>query len=146
MAVPVMLNLPVLVVQLPYILASPTKREWIPKGMQPEVWRALSWPFAGILFWWWVGRGIEALRAARRTVVGPRMTLAETVFATLLFCIGVISLAGIITSTPDDRRDIQFLMLIAGGILWGILASFVILARFFQRRIAKRNALAAMST
>jgi len=47
---------------------------------------------------------------------------------------------GIITSTPDDRRDLQFLALVAGGLLWGILATFTITARIFQWRIRKRGA------
>jgi len=59
--VPVALNLPVLLVQLPYyVVLNPEKREWVPKGMSFEVWRALSCPFAGMLFWWFAGRGIEA--------------------------------------------------------------------------------------
>ena len=69
--VPVMLNFPVLIPQLPYILVNSEKREWVPRGMLAEVWRALSWPFAGILFWWCAGRGIEALRAAGKAVVAP---------------------------------------------------------------------------
>src|SRR5689334_4419361 len=56
MRVPVVLNFPVAVAQVPYVLV--TRREWVPRGMLIEVWRALIWPFAGIAFWWLAGRGI----------------------------------------------------------------------------------------
>lgn len=137
--VPVALNFPVLVVQIPYILVRHPRREWVPRGMFPEQWRALAWPIAGIFFWWLVGRGIDALRAARKSSALPSITSVETAFAGLLFAIGIVSLIGLITSTPDDRRDFQFLALLTGGLLWGVLAAFTIGARFFQWRIHKRT-------
>lgn len=139
---PLVLDFPVLIAQLPYILVSPAKREWVPKGMFPDIWRSLSWPFAGMFFWWFLGRGVEALSAARRSIALPRISWVETTFALILFGIGVVALIGILTSTPDDRRDIQFLALVAGGLLWGILASVTIAARFLQRRIVRRHAAA----
>lgn len=139
---PVALNFPVLIVQLPYILVSPTKREWVPRGMLPDVWRALSWPFAGMFFWWFLGRGFEALFAARRSVARPRISWGETAFALILFGAGILTLIGLLTSTPDDRRDVQFMALIVGGLLWGLLATATIAARFLQLQIAKASAAA----
>jgi hypothetical protein len=139
MKAPLVLDFPVLVAQLPYILASPAKREWVPKGMPPDIWRAVSWPFAGILFWWFLGKSAEALPAARRSVAHPRIRWVETAFAIILSGAGLISIIGILTSTPDDRSDLQFMTLLAGGLLWGILANVTLTARFLQRRIAKRN-------
>jgi hypothetical protein len=146
MRVPVALNFPVAIAQLPYIIANPAKREWVPREMLTETWRAISWPFAGVLFWWGIGRGIEALRSSRKAVISPRVTLVETVFAALLVCIGFVVLVGIITSTPDDRRDLQFVALLVGGLLWGLLASITISARVFQWRIRKRAAVVTSST
>jgi len=139
---PLALNFPVLVAQLPYILVSPAKREWVPKGMIPDTWRALSWPFVGIFFWWFLGRSFEALPAARRSVVHPRIGSIETACALILLGTGLLTLIGMITSTPDDRRDVQFMTLLAGGLLWGLLATVTIAARFLQWRVAKRNAAA----
>lgn len=136
---PLVLDFPVLVVQLPYILVSPAKREWVPKGMFPDIWRAISWPFVGIFFWWLLGRGLEALSAARRSIASPRIRWGETTFAVILFAVGLVALAGIVTSTPEDRHDIQFMALVAGGVLWGILATPTIIARFLQWRIAKQG-------
>ena len=139
---PLTVDFPVLIAQLPYMLVSPTRREWVPKGMFPAIWRAVSWPFAGIFFWWLLGRSVEALFAARKSVVRPHINWAETIFAGILFIVGLATLAGILTSTPDDRRDLQFIAWVAGGLLWGILASATIAARFMQRRIQKQAAAA----
>jgi hypothetical protein len=144
MRVPLALNFPVGIMQLPYVIASPAKREWAPNGMMTETWREISWPFAGLLFWWSIGRGIEALRSTRKAVISPRVTLLETVFAAVFACIGVAVLVGSVTSTPDDRRDFHFIALMAGGLLWGILASITIAARIFQWRI-RRSAKVAES-
>jgi len=98
----------------------------------------MSWPFAGLFFWWLSGRSVEALFAARQSVARPRINWAETSLAGILFIIGLATLVGILTSTPDDRRDLQFMAWVAGGLLWGILATATIAARFLQRRIQKR--------
>lgn len=61
-----------------------------------ETWGALT--FAGILFWRIVGRAVEALIAGRRKAIWPRVTLVEMVFAAVLVCLGIVVLAGTITS------------------------------------------------
>ena len=137
-SVAIALNLPVGIAQLPYVIASRAKTEWVPRGMMTDAWRAMSWPLAGVLFWWSAGRGVEALRSSRKAVISPRVTLVETVFGSVLVVIGIVALVGAITSTPDDRRDVQFIALLGGGLLWGILASITISARVCQWRIRKR--------
>jgi hypothetical protein len=143
---PLVLDFPVLVVQLPFILVSPAKREWVPKGMLPDTWRALSWPLVGTFFWWFLGRSVEALPMARRSVVRPRISWIETACAVILFGTGLVALIGMLTSTPADRSDVQFMTLLAGGLLWGLLATVTIAARFLQWRVAKRNAAAKIVT
>jgi hypothetical protein len=143
---PIVLNFPVLVAQLPYVLVVPAKKEWVPRVMSAVTWRALSWPFAGIVFWWFAGRGIEALVAARRSVVYPRLSRIETLLAVILFFFGLVAFIGALMSTPDDRSDLQFMALLAGGWLWGILASLTIAARFLQWRLLKRIAPAQPTT
>ena len=107
--VPMALNLPVFFLQLPYVILNPEKREWIPEGMSFDVWRALSWPFVGMVFWWFAGRGIEALCAALQSMVRPRIGWVETLFAGILVVIGIVALVGMLTSTQDDLHDIGFL-------------------------------------
>lgn len=136
---PLALNFPVLVAELPYIIVSPSKEEWVPRGMFRDTWRALSWPLVGVFFWWFLGRSFEGLFAARRLIAIPRISWAETTFALILCVVGIIALIGIVTSTPDDRRDIKFMALTTGGVFWGLLATTTIAARYLQWRLAKRS-------
>src|SRR5258706_6614825 len=46
---PLALNFPVLIAQLPYVLANPSISERVPKGMFPDVCRGLSSPLARML-------------------------------------------------------------------------------------------------
>ena len=138
MRVPVVLNFPVAVAQVPYLLVR--RREWVPQGMLIESWRALIWPLAGIVFWWLTGRGIEALSASFQSTLHPRLHWVEVTWAGVLFVIGIVTFIGIVTSTPDDRRDKAFMALVYGGLLWGVLSGLTVTARFRQRRICKSNA------
>jgi hypothetical protein len=138
MRVPVILNFPVAVAQVPYLLIA--RREWLPQGILIEAWRALSWPFAGLLFWWLAGRGIEALSASFRSILQPRISWIEVTWATVLLVVGIVTLIGIVTSTPDDRRDKNFMALMYGGLLWEVLAGLTVTARFRQWRINKSKA------
>jgi len=136
--VPVVLNFPVAVAQVPYVLVR--RREWVPQGMFIESWRALIWPLAGIIFWWLTGRGIEALSASFQSAPHPRLHWVEVTWAAVLLVIGIVTFIGIVTSTPDDRRDKDFMALMYGGLLWGVLSGLTVTARFRQWRICKNNA------
>jgi hypothetical protein len=137
MRVPVILNFPVAVAQVPYLVVR--RREWLPQGMFIETWRATIWPLAGLIFWWLAGRGIEALMASVRSTVHPRLSWIEVTWAILLLLIGIVALIGILTSTPDDRRDKDFMAFVYGGLLWGVLAVLTVSARFRQWRIYKQS-------
>ena len=133
MRVPVVLNFPVAVAQVPYLLV--TRREWLPHGMLIGTWRALTWPLACLLFWWLVGRGIEALSASFRSTLHPRLSWIEVAWSMVLLVVGIVTVIGIVTSTPDDRRDKDFMAPVYGGLLWGVLAALAVTARFRQWRI-----------
>jgi hypothetical protein len=134
---PAALNLPVGIVQLPYAIASPSKQEWIPDGMFVHYWRAITWPLAGILFWWIAGRAIEALLAVRRSQICPKIRWIEFVFGSVFVCLGVIMIVGIATSTPDDRKDMWFMGMAIGAMLWGTQGGLIVAARVLQWRIGQ---------
>ena len=136
MTVPVVLNFPTLILQLPYVIVA--KREWTAPGIYVETWRVLSWPSIGLVFWWIAGRGLEALQAARREVICPRVHWIETAAALILTFFGGIGFMGLLTTTPNDRADFHFMALLAGALLWGILGVVVLAGRFRQWRIEKR--------
>lgn len=140
MRVPLVLDFPVLIAQVPYVLV--THQEWIPQRMFKATWRALSWPFAGLLFWWLAGRGVEALSATFQSVIHPRLRWIEVTWAVLFLVVGIGTFIGIVTSTPDDRRDKDFMALMYGGMLWGVLAGLTVIARFRQWRIFKSSPVA----
>jgi len=138
MRVPVVLNFPVVILQLPYVILNPEQTEWVPKEMLADTWRAMSWPFAGVLFWWSLGRGIEALSSSRKAIISPRVTLPETIFAAVLVCFGVAEMVMTVTATPDHRAELRNMVLPIGGILWGVLASLTIVARISQWKILRK--------
>lgn len=85
------------------------------------------------------GQKYRSLSTARQLVVHPRIHWIETVFASILIILALVAVVGLLTSTPDDRRDTQFMTLMAGALFWGLLVTTTIAARFLQWRIAKHR-------
>jgi len=105
--VPTMLNVPSLLVQLPYVILNPDKKEWVPKSMDLWTWRAITLPLIGILFWWIAGRSMEALLAARPQLVRPRIRWIEAVVgATLLLFLRIRG--GWLASVLRPQRGLPF--------------------------------------
>ena len=58
--VPIALNIPVKFIQLPYVVLSRNKIEWTPRCVRwiphilqfPDIWKAMTWPIVGVVFWW----------------------------------------------------------------------------------------------
>jgi len=135
---PMLLNLPLLLVQLPYVILNPAKQEWVPRGMDFKTWRVISWPLLGILFWWSAGRGMEALVASRRRLAKPRISWFETAVgaALFLFC-GVASVALPLCTSHDE--DFPMKLWVLGSAIWAVLGGVMVAARLAQWRIRKRE-------
>ena len=135
--IPMMLNLPAGLVQLPFAIFNPGKQEWFPKGMDFKTWRVISWPLFGILFWWSAGRGIEALLAARRRLVHPQITWTETVVgaALCLFC-AVAAVCLPLYGGVDEEFPVKLWILGSG--IWAVLGGVMVAARVAQWRIRRR--------
>jgi hypothetical protein len=130
---PALLNMPCAFVGLARYAA-------VPDGMLSDFWRSLSWPFAGIFFWWIVGRAFDALLAARSHVVAPAITWAETIGASLVTS-GSASLTTAIIVDPSWRSDLIFpwrWVLVSFG-LWSLLGLVTIFARLAQWRIRRQK-------
>jgi len=140
LTLPAALNLPVGCAQLPITFLS-GQTEWVPEGMLVHEWRALSWPFVGMFFWWLAGRGLEAFGAAvssrRFAIIRPPLHWAEVVVAACLFVFGAGS--GLLfawgrnpTGLITDRN------FAVGAGLWALLGGVTVAARLFQWQIRRR--------
>jgi hypothetical protein len=136
---PAVLNLPSGLIQLPYIALNASKEEWVPVGLDLMTWRAITWPLLGIIFWWRVGRGIEALLATRRGLIQPQISSVETAIggALFLFC----AIAAICLPLCGNRhRDPDFPMKLfsCGFGMWALLGGALVTAKLCQLRIRRR--------
>jgi hypothetical protein len=107
--------------------------------MMLEVWRAVTWPFVATIFWWVAGRSMEALLAARKKNILPRVSWFELLlaFAAMLYT-SLIIIALTIEGSAEDQ-PIRAPVLIF-GIMWIMLGSCTFAARFMQWRLRKRLA------
>jgi len=137
--VPMILNSPVLLVQMPYILLNPDKMEWVPEGISTDVWRAVSWPIIGIALWWSASRGFRALFALRRSGSAPIITLIEAAIAAVLVICGIGAAVGIVTTTPADRKDALFTAFVAAFCLWCLIGGATLSAWILQWRPRRRR-------
>jgi len=137
---PAALNLPVGFIQVPFVLFSPDRTEWAPDTMLLGEWRALSWPFLGLIFWWVAGRGLEAFFAAARgrrfAIIRPPLHWIEGTVGLSLFVLG--SVAGLMFAFDLNpfvlMRDWVFA---AGAGLWAVLGAVIVVARLLQWRIRR---------
>jgi hypothetical protein len=137
---PALLNFPAALVELPFSIANPNGRFWVPYGMGLPSWRAISWPLIGLVLWWVAGRGLEALLAARHGIVRPRITWVEILFAIVVFLLGAFALSAPIVEEVRNDPDLPWGFLSLAGMLWLVLGAMIILARFAQRRTRRRLA------
>lgn len=138
MTAPAALNLPVGFLQIPYVIANPAKTEWVPRGMFFKPWRALSWPVFGMLFWWMSGRGLEAIAAARRGIVGIRIRWLEVIVALPILVLG--SGVGIMFAIDKEARwGPAHYLLAVGGVLWAFLGVATVTAGLLQWRLHRKE-------
>lgn len=138
--IPQTLNLPCALVQLPYVILNPEKQEWVPRGMGLKTWRVISWPLAGVLFWWIAGRGIEGLIAARRTLIRPGITWIETITGAAL-CVFCAVAAVCIPLFSGHDVDFPMKLFVAAFVMWSVLGGVVVAARVAQWRVRRRPSL-----
>jgi len=142
---PVLLNVPAATAELPFSLSNPDGRYWVPKGMTLRVWQAISVPLIGLVLWWIVGRAIEALLAASRDVVRPKITWAELLAASVFVLIGIFALVSPIEADIRSEPEPPWIYLSTAGALWLICGTAIIASRVMQWRIRRRAAAASTS-
>ena len=136
--VPQALNLPSGLIQLPYMMLSPSKQEWIPVGLDFMTWRVISWPLLGLVFWWGAGRGIDALLAARKRLLQPKMTGVEVVIGSVCFVsFAIAAVCFPLFSGKGHDPGFPLALFSLGFAMWAVLSATVILAKVLQWRMAK---------
>lgn len=130
------LNLPAGIVQLPYEMFSANHQKLMPRGVDFKVWRAVTWPLVGMIFWWIAGRGADALMAARRKRISPLIGWVETTVGFLFLAGGVVMIVGIEFFSGSDRPDLQPVALISA--LWAFLGGLSVAGKIAQWRLRKR--------
>jgi hypothetical protein len=135
---PSMLNLPVMMVDLPYVILNPAKTDWVPEGMDFKRWRAITWPIVGLIFWWIAGRGVEALLSARQSAILPPIGWVETAVGILVLAAGLV---GFIAPLAGGSlgSDSPWVLFGAAGALWTLLGGSTVAARVAQWRIRLRQ-------
>jgi len=102
----------------------------------PDIWQAMIWPIVGVVFWWMSGRGMEALFAARKRIERQRINLIELAFGLSFVIFGSALCAVLAFDSYSTERES---MLAAGGGLWAILGTVLVLAFILQWRIRRRT-------
>jgi hypothetical protein len=123
------LNLPAGLIQLPYIVTSPSKREWMPVEMDFRVWRVITWPLLSLPFWWIAGRAADALRAIKDRRLTPRIGWPESIAGFLVMALFAIGFAGLLFGLPKADRTPELTRFVAGCGLWTFLGSLTVIAR-----------------
>lgn len=136
-----LVNLPGAFVALPSAIFSSDHREWTPARVEFKVWRAVSWPFLAVPFWWIAGRGVEALLAAIKKIIAPRLRWWETLIAALLLAGGITCVIGFVFFAGVDASDrILQAMSVAFG-FWAVLGGVTVVAKFLQWRLRRNSKL-----
>lgn len=127
---------------MPFTMNSQTKREWAPQGMNDLLWRAVTWPFLCLPFWWIAGRAIDALTAVNHRLVRPRIRLMEIVIGSIWAAFGGLLFVGFLI-VAGIKRDLDSPRIAAAGGLWALLGALSLIARIRQKRLCERQNVAA---
>jgi hypothetical protein len=133
------INLPGVLVQLPFALLRSPHEMWTPPGMSVQLWRGLTFPISGMVFWWIAGRAAEALVAINYRQLMPKIGWVETVTGLLIMAGGATLLGGMLFGLSPSERDWQSTRLAAAGGLWALLGALSVIARFRQSRFKKNQ-------
>jgi hypothetical protein len=133
------MNLPGVLIELPTVIFSANHVLWRPPFLTFRMWRAISWPVLGMVFWWIAGRATEALLAINYRQLAPKIGWVETVTGFLVMAAGATMFGGMLFGLSAAQRDMESTRLAAAGGLWALLGSLSVIARFRQWRLHKKQ-------
>lgn len=135
---PLALNAPLLSFTFLYgwVTGDQYSEPWAPRGMDFDVWLAIVFSVGGILLWWSAGRGVDAIVAARRREISPRLLKTEAVLAAVWVAFGIWSVSAAVHDLREMEDGSIYLMGI-GGALWTLLGTATLSSWVLQWKIAK---------
>lgn len=139
------IDVPANFVELPIDRLLPTWPEtWYPDGFTVSSWRAVTFPFYALPFWWFAGLGLDTL-FRRRHLAWPVLVLGSALC--MVSALGAVALtqAG---ERPFDAPGVD-LPVVIGAYLWALLFAAFPVAWALHRRSKGRVAIgdgAASST
>jgi len=138
---PPSVNLPFLLFPFSWgVLSEEYSGPWAPEGLDYKIWWAVSSPFTGIFFWWVAGRGIDALLAARKGTIFPRIRTAEAVLGAIWAAFGMWFAVMAVLPDSGESGTNPCDILGVGGALWTLLGSAIVTAWLIQHRVQKGSA------
>jgi hypothetical protein len=129
------INLPAAVFHVPYAIFSTSHQVWTPGHVDARVWQAITYPILGLVFWWVAGRGADALMAAARKQLAPKIRWTETIIGFLLAAGGAVVVLAFVFGGGEDRNKEEFQILAALAGMWAGLGALTAAARFVQWRM-----------
>jgi len=136
-AIPAALNFPVFLVEAPLSFFSSPRSGGAMTTNDRKLWRALTFPVVGLLFWWIAGRAIEALCSMRRGIIFPRLRFIEGFAGALIMVVGLSS-SLVMFADKSVLTDASLGMFALGAGLWAVLGSLSTITCLVQWRRRRR--------
>jgi hypothetical protein len=134
-----LLNLPAMLISAPEAIFSSGHMSWHPDGMTFKVWNALSYPFLALVFWWIIGRGIDALLAIRHGSLDPPLRWFDVLVTAILLSGGIaLAIGYFVSATPEDKADGVLAGICSAAACWAAMAILPTLAWIFQFRYKRK--------
>jgi len=126
-------------IELPTAIFTADHVIWRPPFLSFQLWRAITWPVFGLVFWWIAGRATEALVAINYRELVPKIGWVETVTGFLVMAAGATIFGGMLFGLSPSERDWRLTRLAAAGGLWALLGALSVVARFRQWQFRKKQ-------
>jgi hypothetical protein len=119
------LNLPGVLVGAPLSVPAASYLRSHPRVFSMRTWHTVTMPFFCIPAWWFLGLGMDAALTRKRLHWGLHA------IGSILCCVCIAVLIGILTSPPADKTDL--LQFMSGAIFWAVAFSLFPLNWLLQR-------------
>jgi hypothetical protein len=123
------INLPGIVIEILISFGTSWPATWHPEGLLFDTWRAISFPFFCLPFWWLIGRYADTFFSLRR------LHWTYLLLGSVLSTIFIVMFLGLrFGMSAAERNESDMSWVFAGIGLWAMLFALAPLAWLRQRR------------